>query len=753
MAVVGPSQVASPGSQVTLSGGGSTGDQPLRYRWTQLPGSPPVTLSVNDSVTAHSPTFTAPAAGSIVEFSLVVTDRFNVSSTNTAIARVACGAPPNARFTPDGGLVSGGQTVFFQSTSTDPGGLVLTRHDWSVTGSVASLVTDGGPTAAVTFSNVAFMAPDELASVELRVTNAIGAVSPFFSRTFQVRGANPNNWSIDAGIAMSVVVPQMPPTVTLIGSVAPLSAMPMLSWSCTPSLPLVGTFGLNPQFIAPVIAGPAQTFSCTMTAAAMPPFNPSMLSTTVSVTLRDGALPQVLGTSLRNGRMSPFGYVVRLSEPVQDTNTNGSCSPAINNGPVLRAYGDAALALPRNRPAVGMNCGPFTATLSDLASPSNQAFGAVVSDPAAATVAPEWVGPWVSSIDFEDPRPVIATMGPMPKEEFQRWSPPMPTAPAFELVAREGASLVTSTAIEPFVADAGCAPTCALQVSFNSLAGLAPGGVAPTGHRAFFSGGSLFVAVDTGDGGIEGDLVTRRLPSGIWQSPTVSTGTAFQFDDTWRQVRVNGGSVVVDAWDGPSGTLVGAETVATGQSQVVGASATRNVVALVTGPARALARFRRVSGVTWMAETPPSITDIVRVAAVSSIGPFFETSFGVFERSSSPQLQIGSLDTSNGPLTVATSGVKGWSLASRGSLLVLAVSIAGDVRLLTYDAFVNLTSVADFNGPPRPGFMTPPPPLDLDILCEAAWPQLAFVEDALLVTWQERCSPETRWRIVARAIR
>ncbi|MBL8933911.1 MAG: hypothetical protein JNM69_05125, partial [Archangium sp.] len=60
---------------------------------------------------------------------------------------------------------------------------------------------------------------------------------------------------------------------------------------------------------------------------------------------------------------------------------------------------------------------------------------------------------------------------------------------------------------------------------------------------------------------------------------------------------------------------------------------------------------------------------------------------------------------------------------------------------------------ADFGGPPRPGFTTPPVALDVDVLCEAAYPNFAFIEDALVITWQERCAPQTRWKIAARVIR
>jgi hypothetical protein len=109
------------------------------------------------------------------------------------------------------------------------------------------------------------------------------------------------------------------------------------------------------------------------------------------------------------------------------------------------------------------------------------------------------------------------------------------------------------------------------------------------------------------------------------------------------------------------------------------------------------------------------------------------------------------MDFSGVSTTIATSGVTGWAYAVRGGLQLVAISINGDVRLLVGPT--GSLTLSDFNGPPRPGFPSPPPPLDVDVLCEAVHPHLAFVEDALVVTWQERCAPQTRWRIAARVIR
>ena len=355
-AAVGPAQVVITGRPATLLGDTSSGEMPLTYSWTQLPGSPTVTLSDNNTVTAHSPRFTTPTTVNVFEFSLVVTDRFGRSSTNTAIARVAVGSTPLARFAPDGGLYFGGQTVTFQSQSTDDGGLAL-RYDWTGSGFISSVVADGGPTAYVTFAPVTFMAPDELGTVDLRVTNSIGVVSAPFSRTFIVRGGNPNNWSIDAGNTMSIAVTAPPQLYSLFGSVTPATATPMVSWSCNPPLPLTSTNSLAPQFIAPVISGPTRTFTCSMTALGAPPLSPTMLTTNVAVILRDAIDPELLSTGIKNGRMSPFGSVLRFSEPIEDiASTSGGCSLTVSYAPRLEAWGSNAILAPRSRLPTGSLC-------------------------------------------------------------------------------------------------------------------------------------------------------------------------------------------------------------------------------------------------------------------------------------------------------------------------------------------------------------------------------------------------------------
>jgi len=240
----------------------------------------------------------------------------------------------------------------------------------------------------------------------------------------------------------------------------------------------------------------------------------------------------------------------------------------------------------------------------------------------------------------------------------------------------------------------------------------------------------------------------------VWLPATRTSGSAFQVKDTWSQVRVSAGSVLLDVYDGPSGVLLNTELVATGQSDVGAISASENYVLLAGGPTRALATYRR-SGLTWVSATPPVVNNVSRialleVASASCAGCGPDLPYAVIERTTSPQLQVVRIDSFPSVATLVNSGVQGWSYVIRGGLQLVAASVNGDVRLVMGSTS---SSYADFNGPPRAGFPSPPAPLDVDVLCEAVYPHLALIEDALVVTWQERCAPQTRWRIATRVIR
>jgi hypothetical protein len=112
---------------------------------------------------------------------------------------------------------------------------------------------------------------------------------------------------------------------------------------------------------------------------------------------------------------------------------------------------------------------------------------------------------------------------------------------------------------------------------------------------------------------------------------------------------------------------------------------------------------------------------------------------------------------SGGRQTVSSAPVSGWAAASWGGSVYVAYGLNGDVRLRTIAPSVWSGAgggAVDFGGPPRTGFSAPyPVMLDANPLCEASAPHLDFVEEALVVTWQERCAPATQWKVMVRVVR
>ncbi len=122
-AAAGADQVVAPGALVTLNGAASAafGSKTIQsYQWTQTAGTPTVTLSTPNAVTAS---FTAPSTGTLT-FRLRVTD--NLGKVGDDFIGVRANSPPTLNAPPPAQTGGSGNTITFNVTGSDPDGDALT---------------------------------------------------------------------------------------------------------------------------------------------------------------------------------------------------------------------------------------------------------------------------------------------------------------------------------------------------------------------------------------------------------------------------------------------------------------------------------------------------------------------------------------------------------------------------------------------------------------------------------------------------
>jgi hypothetical protein len=750
VAIVGAPQVAAPGSVVTLDGTASTGRQPLTYTWTALAPNASVVVTPNGSVGGHSATFTAGAVGNVLEFSLVVTDRFGISSTNTAIARVVVSRIPVARFGPDSGTYFGGDSIELVSTSFDDGGLLLTGYSWAQVPPVAgaTLVADGGR-AVLTFPPLMPGNAAALVGVELTVSNVLGVASAAPARQTYVARPNDDggsNWALTATLQgpSPILFNGSNPVSRLVPVVTTTLSSPSysLNWQCANLLTtsLVTDGGVF-EFAVPRIVGPDVIASCQVTATGAPPLNPPTLTSTISFALRDDEDPAVATV-----RTSPWGLLLRTTEPTNVSAATCSAIPAEREGNALIAF-SLTLINPAFNPQV---CPAWSGTLFDFATPPN-AIANVTLAPAYST-APQWEGPFVTSASYDDPRPVLVSAGVLPFDTLAASNPPMNPPTPYALVARDGTNLL-QLSLDVLSPPQPCTPDCVLPVTPTPLIGLPAANGAPQGVRATSSGTYLLVAMHEGTGGT---VYARRSPAGAW-STVAFEGELFNAARQLRRVVVTDGGVVSDVFDPATGSFSAAELITVlppdGGTASGGETRFTSRTALVTVNRNgSFAMFQRDPlSATWDAGSSGAAS----TTGVIGYRPSEDTNVGSLAtlavRSIAPHVQV--YERPGGVRGVNSLGTPtGFDLIQRGQAAVVAVTQNGDLRL--YADSLTTTVMAPVEGPPRAVPLAPGDNrFDLDVSCEAAYPRLGFIENALVVTWQERCAPSTTWRIAARVIR
>jgi hypothetical protein len=251
-------------------------------------------------------------------------------------------------------------------------------------------------------------------------------------------------------------------------------------------------------------------------------------------------------------------------------------------------------------------------------------------------------------------------------------------------------------------------------------------------------------------------LAARRGPTGTWSTFAGLTGTPSQWDGELRTTRFDStlGQILIDTWNPATQSFTTTDLAATGLTAApVVASATNYMVA-ATGVNRQLFARKRAADLSWSTiniSSPATNVTSLRMMPMSS---------GVvlvgYEGGATGGLSLQRLDF-GGVQNITTTAVTGYELASWGGTILVVYGFNGDIRLKTVAPYTWSGAGGtpfDFGGPPRVGFTAPyPVVLDVNPLCEAAWPHMDFVEDALVITWQERCSPSTQWKVMARVVR
>ena len=762
LAVVGLDQLVLPGTVVTLDGTASSGDQPLTYAWTALPPNALVQVTPNGTVTSHSPTFTSPGVGSVLEFSLVVTDRQGRPSTNSAVARVAVGGTPTARFGPDGGAFPGSSVVTLASTSFDDAGLALVNFSWAQVPPVsgANLSTDGG-LAVLTLPAVPQGNAPVLVGVELTVTNSIGARSAPARQTYVANPGNGTNWSLSASLAGTspVLANGSNPPARLLPAVTTGVASPSISyaWQCTGISPVITVSSTGEgDFAVPLVAGPDVNAVCQVTATGAPPLSPAQLTATVSFLVRDALNPVVLSSRPGSSslRSSPFGMILRTSERVTDSNTS-NCG-----GVLLTEQVGAAAVFFTNVLVAANTCGAWTGIISDLATPPNS-LGNITIAP-SFTVGALWQGPLASTARYDDPRPAVVTAGPLPFEtQAASNPPPVPPLP-YEVTARDGVNLVTF-GVDVLSPPTGCNPDCPITGTATPLPGLDSTTPPPLNTRVAWVGAELLVAMQQRtDAGSVDTLYARRSGAGAWSALPV-TGELYSDGTTTRRIRIVDGGVYSDVFDpfttsfgfaelvtvlGPDAGVV---QVSAGESKRTRRASAVSVYRSLTGTPTVENFWRTPATASWTSFGGGAVQNFISGVPVEGTVGFNPTVVAMTARNASPGL--GTYGSSFSALNSLGPVTGGFDVIHRQDTNIIAVSQGGDLRLYTWVLIEGGGGPTEFPGPPRTVPLAPGDNrLDIDTACEAAWPRLALVEDALVVTWQERCGAETTWRVVMRII-
>ncbi|WP_455207991.1 PKD domain-containing protein [Kaarinaea lacus] len=250
IANAGVDQILQPGDTVNLLSSGSSDEDGniVSYLWTQIGGTPSVTINRNSA----NPSFTAPNTIGNLTFELAVTDDYGAVGRDTVVISIVSNVPPTANAGPDLAVNSGDTTpVSITGNGFDNDGNITSFIWTQIAG--PSVTLNGADTATVSF-NVPVVQQQSIITLRLTVIDDGGATGSDDVRITVNAPLTNNSPVANAGANQTVNAGD---SVTLSGLGTDPDGDPLTySWRQTngPAITLESANTPNASFTAPEVA-------------------------------------------------------------------------------------------------------------------------------------------------------------------------------------------------------------------------------------------------------------------------------------------------------------------------------------------------------------------------------------------------------------------------------------------------------------------------------------------------------------------
>jgi len=754
--IEGPAFVVTSGT-FTLNGVHSAGVRPLVYHWAQTAG-PTVTIPGNDSVLGANPMLQAPAAATVLKFTLRITDANGVSSPTSSELTVPVGAPPKAQ------IASGWPTTVFASQqiqldgrpSNDPSGIL--QYLWSVLPSDAGIVSEpAGDAGEFVRLTMPLTVPTSLAvTVRLDVINGVlvPSVMPA-AATFTLTTATAPTWSLDAGFPKSVAGDSLVSLSGLASTPGIPGATFSYLWSPsrepgsgTAEWQLTDATAPATTFIAPHVVGAPRLISFTFTATSTSGLMPTQRQAPTWVSVIDRAAPSVVSTSIIGGRGSAQGMIITFDEPIDPF--------AVNSVTVSPGSGS-----------------PFPApSISERFVEGNQL--TLVYGGLGATSGSSQVLNVYNVRDRAPAQPNTAANVQYPFLAEARWSPIYESQSESTTDPRPGLTVTRANGVEqvlifgrkenrtwflaPFDPTVCSATPCVMSDDATAPSVALGPTTAVRGPRGTSQGGTSYALAQMRDQ--QGDAGIGFINSGGGWAPLPSPpGTIFSDGQNVASLYAENNSLKIarfdtatSSWGYADAGLITADatnfsTDALSDPVPVGVGSLTNDTVVVgrtskTGEVRAFTGARGSS--TWSAWGSLGTNGVDRVLeARTAITDNYPQSGFTSTLHQSGRLHVVVYVGVNNSGDFWVSGVSSFDTLYRGNAVWVVASVNGQlqIKLIPYGTF----SPTAFPGPPPTG------DLNHDPSCRAEHPELKIMNEKLFLAWAERCNTDP-WKIYFRVL-